>query len=253
MQTAQSRRFNGVLANVAGGIMPLARIVLSLMGMLIGADAASAQIRTAKHLTATANDSPGFLDAVAIEHRDAVRQVIAKPTLTTKSREESFTMTAAVYAWMLEHPDRVSLAWQRLDVPCVDIVALGKKQFAWTDEHGSKLVWEPVAVIDDGIVWHATGIVKPGALMPPVPVKAVACLRYPGVATKTAGLKSITPELQVWFQTDHKAANALLRIVGPAAPKLAEDGAGQLLYFFSGMGKYLQKNPAAANALLAGK
>jgi hypothetical protein len=181
------------------------------------------------------------------------QKVVLNTTSETKATEESFTVTTAVYGWMLEHPDRVSLAWQRLEVPCVDITAVGKNQFVWTDENGSRLTWEPVATLENGIVWYATGTVKPAALLPMVPVKAVAVLRYPGTATKTPGLSMITPELQVWFQTDNKAANAILKMVGPAAPRMAEDGAGQLLYFFSGIGKYVQRNPDRAPILLAAK
>ncbi|CAN5484838.1 hypothetical protein BH11PLA2_BH11PLA2_34130 [soil metagenome] len=231
-----------------------ARFLVTLSVLSISALPCLAQLRAQKvTLTAATTETSGFLDQVGVAHRDVVSKVIAKPTLSTKTAEDPFTCTTAIYSWMLEHPDRVSLAWQRLDVPCVDITSLPNGQFAWADDQGSKLIWEPVAKLNDGVVWYATGHVKPAALLPMVPVKAVAVLRYPGIATKTPGLATITPELQVWFQTDNRAASAILRMIGPAAPKMAEEGAGQLLYFFSGVGKYVQKHPTAAPALLAGK
>jgi hypothetical protein len=42
-----------------------------------------------------------------------------------------------------------------------------------------------------------------------------------------------------------------MRIAGPAAPRMAEDAAEQLLFFFSGMAKYLNKHPDQITALLS--
>ncbi len=224
-------------------------LVLALLG-LAGAPA-SAQLRRQSNYVAVR--TPSILDSVAVVHRDAVAKVMKSPTITTKATEDPFAASSAVYSWMLDNPDRVCFAWQRLDVPCVEIAALGNRRFAWTDEQGSKLTWEPVAKLADGVVWYATGQVKAAALLPMVPVKAVAVLRYPGVKTTKAGISNLKPEIEIYFQTDSRAASALLRMMGPAGPRLAEYAAGQLLYFFSGIAVYLEKQPEKATVLLAEK
>lgn len=228
------------------------RFGLIIVAMFLAASPSFAQLRAKARYTPLPS-LPGFLDHVALGHREAVSNVVKAPTLTTRATEEAFACSVATYAWMLDNPDRVCLAWQRLDVPCVDITSVGHRKYTWSDSNGSKVVWEPVAKLDDGIVWYATGQVKPSAIFPMVPVKAVAVLRYPGTPTAAAGVNNIKPELQVYFQTDSRAANVVLKMIGPAAPKLAEDAAGQLLYFFSGIAKYCQQNPGDAKILLMEK
>jgi hypothetical protein len=226
------------------------RLILCAIAFGWAAAPASAQLRSRSYSLAA---EPAVLQDVAPTHRDAVRQVILNPTMKTRATEEAFAAHTAVYAWMIDHPDRVSVAWQRLDVPCVEITSPDLRKFEWKDEQGSKLSWHPVAKLANGVVWYATGQVKPGLLMPMVPVKAVAVLKYPGTETPIAGVQFLKPEIEIWFQTDSKAAAAMLKMAGPAAPKIAEDAAGQLLYFFSGVAGYLHRNPNQVPALLAEK
>ena len=47
--------------------------------------------------------------------------------------------------------------------------------------------------------------------------------------------------MDVYVQTDSKAAALVTRLLGPAAPRMAEQGATQLLMFFSSMAKYLDE------------
>ena len=225
------------------------RLSLSFLTLCLAALPGFAQLRSKAALVA----EPGFLDDVAPARREAVAKVVKSPTLSTKATEDKFTANTAVYSWMLDNPDRVCLAWQRLDVPCIEISNLGNRQFAWTDEHGSKLVWEPVAKTADGVIWYATGQVKAATLLPMIQVKAVAVLSYPGTATDKPGVSVLKPELQVYFQTESRAANAMLRVVGPAGPKMAEESAEQLLFFFSGVAGYLQRHPSEVQSLLAEK
>jgi hypothetical protein len=234
------------------GLMTAIRFCASIVVIGLAALPSAAQFRSKSHFAAIPAE-PSLLDQVAIAHRDAVGKVMKSPTLSTKATEDAFQAHTAVYAWMIDNPDRVSLAWQRLDVPCVEITTSGVRTYSWKDDNGSKLTWEPVAKITDGVVWYATGQIKPAALFPMVPVKAVAVLKYPGAATTTPGVSTLKPEITIYFQTDSKAANALLRLVGPAAPKMAEDAAGQLLYFFSGVAGYLKKHPDEVQSLLAEK
>lgn len=190
-------------------------------------------------------------DVVEAKYRDAVLAVVKKPTLTTRGVSPEITCTAAVYEWLLEHPDRTSLAWQRLKVPCVEIKD-AKGSFTWADNDGSELAWQPVGRFKDGLVWYATGKVKCSPVTPTVPVKAVVVMLHPNKPTD-GGAATMQPVAHVYLQTDSKAASVVLKIIGPTAPKLAEQGAEQLLYFFTGIARYLQKHPDRSEELLAPK
>lgn len=214
--------------------------------------------RTPPPLTATVPTppkKPTLLDVVAEGYREQVAQVIKAPTLATKAADEVFVAHPAVYDWLLEHPDRVSLAWQRLKVPSVDITDLGKGQFFWKDEAGSELAWQAVGRFEHGVVWYATGKVKGGALLPAVPVRAVAVLHAPREARDgDAGTAGFKPTLHVYILSDSRLATAALRVMGSAeAAKLAEQGAEQLMFFFSGVARYLHRKPDQIEALLGSK
>lgn len=223
---------------------------LSLAGILFAVAAAPAGAQTRP----TSGVAPAAVpDAVAPAFRDAVARVMKAPTVTARYAEEPFPADPAVYRWGLDHPDRVSLAWVRLQVPCVEITDLGNGRFRWTDETGSELTWQPVGRLADGLVWYATGKVKPAALVPMVPIRAVVVLRHPPGPPTPAGARTLHPEVAAYLQSDSRAATAFLRLLGPAAPKLAEEGAEQLLYFFSGIAQYLHKHPEQIPAVLAPK
>lgn len=184
------------------------------------------------------------------DYRDAVTKVVKQPTVSTRATAPDVVCTASMYEWLFDHPDRVSLAWQRLKVAAVPIADSGNGQFAWTDENGSEVVWRVVGTFRDGLVWYATGKVKPAPAAPSVPVKAVAVLSRPQKAAKD-GVAVFSTSVQVYLQSDSKAATLALRVLGPTAPKLAEQGAEQFLEFFNGIADYVQKNPTKADALLA--
>ncbi len=129
--------------------------------------------------TAVRPASVGLLDVVAPAYRDAVAHVVRQPTLSAKAADDEFTAHVKIYEWLLEHPDRAALAWRRMRVPCVEIADLGQGRFHWADESGSELTWQVVGRFQDGLVWYATGKVKPGSFLPMVPVKAVAVLKVP--------------------------------------------------------------------------
>jgi hypothetical protein len=198
-----------------------------------------------------ATAAPNLLDAVAPAYRDAVAGVVRQPTLTAKATDDEFVAHAKVYEWMLEHPDRVALAWRRLKVPCVDITEQPGNRFHWADD-GSELTWLTVGRFAEGLIWYATGKVKPGALLPAAPVKAVAVLHHPKQAFDEKAAV-YAPTVTVYLQTDSRAAAAILRMVGPAAPRMAEQGAEQLLLFFSGPAQHLYKHPDEVPTLLAPK
>ena len=189
-------------------------------------------------------------DVVDPAYRDAVARVMSKPTLSARGTSEEILCTPAVYDWLVEHPDRVALAWRRMKVPCVEITEVAAGKFHWADEHGD-LTWQTVGRFPEGRVWYATGKVKAAALMPSVPVKAVAILYTPRTAGPTAESATIQPLLYVYLQTDSRVATTVLRMIGPSAPRMAEQGAEQLLLFFSGPARYLFKHPEEMPTLLA--
>lgn len=228
--------------------LSMKRAYLLLVGVMIGISgqpAVAQESRSAKPL-------PASLDSLSMKSRDTIEKVIAQPTISATCPLEEFTCAGATYLWLLDHPNRVSLAWQRLEVGAVDIVATNDGRFAWKDENGSELSWTTVAKSGEGRVWYAEGKVKPGLLLPMVPVKAVAILRH-GIRKAENGKPTIRHQVEVFLQTDSKAAILVTKMLGSAAPKMAEQGAEQLLLFFSGIARYVDRNPAKAEVLLAEK
>jgi hypothetical protein len=191
-------------------------------------------------------------EVVSADYRDAVMKVVQKPTVSTRATAPDVICTVAMYEWLFDHPDRVSLAWQRLKVGAVPIADAGNGKFVWTDENGSEVTWQKVGTFADGLVWYATGKVKPGAAGPSVPVKAVAVLTRAQKAQKE-GVAAFSTSVQIYLQSDSRAANLALKLVGPTAPKVAEQGAEQFLEFFNGIADYVQRNPKKADELLAAK
>lgn len=191
-----------------------------------------------------------FNDVVAAPMLPAVLDVIRNPTIKTNATEDALTAKAGVYDWLVAHPDRVSSLWRRLGVPCVTIKDLGQGRFRWTDESGSDLVWQQVGQYQHGVIWYATGKVKTGAFLPTIPVKAVAVLDSPRLANPTTGTERITPSVHIYLLTDSRTARVALRVVGPAAPQLAKQGAEQLLLFFSAPAVYLNRHPDQMESLL---
>ena len=188
-------------------------------------------------------------EVVEPDYRDKVLAVVRKPTITTRGTYEETHCTPAVYEWLLDHPDRTSLAWRRLKVPCVAITDAGHGRFTWSDGDGSELTWQTVGRFTDGLVWYANGKVKPSAVTPSVPVRAVVVMMYPKQPLGN-GTAIISPVTQAYLQTDSRAAKVVMRVLGPAAPRLAEQGAEQLLFFFAGIARYVQEHPERSDELL---
>jgi hypothetical protein len=192
----------------------------------------------------------GLADVLDPQYRDAVLGVVRKPTISTRGTSDDVVCDPAVYDWLLEHPDRVSLAWNRLKVPCVLISDLGSGRFAWTDPDGSEVVWQPVGRFPDGVVWFATGKVKPSPVAPVVPVRVVVILTHPK-RSLSDGATAISPVVQAYVHTDSRIATTTMKMLGPTAPKLAAEAAEQLLFFFNGIARYVQAHPEKAEELLA--
>jgi hypothetical protein len=182
--------------------------------------------------------------------RDALSKVMKSPTLTTVSTADEFIAHTDMYQWLLDHPDRTSQAWKKLGVAAVDITQLKDGRFYWKDENGSEMIWQSVAQNDHGRVWYAEGRIKPGALVPTVPVTAVAILRHTAKA-REAGDNLIKHQVEIFLNTDNRAANMVTRMMGDNAPRMAQQGSEQLLLFFSGIAKYTHDKPDKTKTLFA--
>ena len=64
------------------------------------------------------------------------------------------------------------------------------------------------------------------------------------------GATVIQHRSELFVLTDSKTAAAFTKLMGQSAPKLAEQGLGQLQIFFSGLSWYLDRHPDQADALL---
>jgi hypothetical protein len=181
--------------------------------------------------------------------REALTKVMKDPTLTTVSPPEEFVAHPDMYQWLLDHPDRAAAAWRKLGVAAVEIKPLKDGRFCWKDENGSELVWQNVAQGPTGRVWYAEGRVKPGAVLPTVPVTAVAILSHSDKQRPT-GDATIKQQLEVFLHTDSKTAALVTKAFGESAPKMAQQGTEQLLMFFSGIAKYAHDRPEKARGLL---
>lgn len=234
-------------------MQPVNRVVSAFLAGALGvatAQAAPPGSSPAPAEATTASAPPKALEEVVRpEFRDAVLKCVRNPTIATKAKGEDVVCTVALYEWLFEHPDRVALAWQRLKVPSITITDLGNGKFAWGDEFGSEVVWQTVGTFPDGRVWYATGKVKASKLAPPIPVQGVIVVSHPRKVEKD-GVAMFAPAAQAYMHSDSRAANLALRAIGPAAPKIAEDAAEQLLDFFGVVANYVQKNPRRAEELL---
>lgn len=191
-------------------------------------------------------------ESVDEKFREKVTSVMQSPSITAKATDEEFNAHPNVYDWLVEHPDRTTHAWKRLKIPSVDITDLGKGQFYWSDDAGSELTWQTVGRSEHGVIWYATGKFKPGALLPAVPVKAVAVLNAPrGPADAKTGAATFKPSVQIYVQADSRMAAGFVKILGQGNPRMAEEGAEQFLFFFSGIARYLHRKPDQLEALLA--
>ena len=184
--------------------------------------------------------------------RDGVRLTIEKTTLFTQGPVESFACQPHVYLWLVEHPDRGVQAWRRLGAQCVMISERGAGRFGWRDEHGSDLQWETVYSAGDRHIWYAEGKVRPGLLLPLVPVKALVVLRYAQQdAQASSGVQIMQHQADMFLYTDSAGAALATKLLGSAAPNMAQQCVTQMQMFFSGMAWYIHRYPDRAAALFA--
>jgi hypothetical protein len=231
---------------------------LGILAGLIAADSARAQLRdrpnfadstrgSTASITRVSWNAPIAIDALPTEIRGKIAKVVQSPTMTAKAPAEEFP--ANFYDWLLDHPDRVALAWRRLGVPCVGITNHGNGTFGWTDGQGSDLTWRCAYTGPGTRIWFAEGQARLAPHLPLITVRAVAVLRYTK-RRESSGRTFVTHDVDVYLQTDSRAAALVLKLIGPAAPHLAEEGASQLLLFFSGIARHLEAHPDETFTLL---
>jgi hypothetical protein len=191
------------------------------------------------------------LEELSPDVREKVRQVLDRPALTVRGPAESFNCVPATYHWLLEHPDRGVLIWRRLGARCVDIASLGNGTFGWSDTLGSELTWTTVHQTPRMRVFYASGHVKPGMLLPRVPVQAVVVIHYTedGQVTQSTTMKH---QAEMAVHTDSRAVSAAARLMGASAQRVGEQYMGQLQMFYGALAWYLDQPPEQADTLVNG-
>jgi hypothetical protein len=202
-----------------------------------------------KSAAAAPLDSAVPLDEMPTSQRALAQSVIERPTLAARGPTETFVCRPDHYYWFLDHPDRAVTAWRKLGAKCVSIVPRGDGSYGWNDDNGSELVWQTLHRGTGVRVWFAEGKVRPAALLPLVPVKAVLVLHH-DEGRNSDGATVIEHHSELFLHTDSKTATALTKMMGQSAPKLAEQGLGQLQLFFAGLSWYLQRHPEQVDVLM---
>ena len=83
-----------------------------------------------------------------------------------------------------------------------------------------------------------------------MPGEAVAVLWHQS-GKDDLGRPIVRHHLDLYVQSDSWVARKALGLLGPAAPRMAKDGAAQLLTFFSAVARHLHDHPEKTNRLLA--
>jgi hypothetical protein len=190
-------------------------------------------------------------DSLPATVREGVRQIVERPTVYSHGPLETFRCRPSLYFWFLDHPDRAVTVWRRLGAKCIGISDRGHGWFGWSDEQGSDLHWETVYRTSRLRIWYAEGQVRPAALLPLVPVRAVVLLHHQEGKT-TSGKGTITHQAELFLYIDSKTAALVARLLGPSGPRMAEKCAEQMELFFSGLVWYLEQYPELAEPLLHG-
>jgi hypothetical protein len=203
----------------------------------------------AKGAVRTLGKLPVGTDELPADVQESVRKVLQSPTLTASGPADEFEGRPRTYDWLLSHPDRTAAAWARLNVPCAPITEVEPGHYSFCDESGTNVRWRLVWAGLAGRVWYAEGHVKPSSVLPLVPVQAVAVLRH-DLPTDPDSVGPIRQQVDLFMHTDSRAAAAIMKVAGPTAPRMAEQGAQQLGMFFSVMSRYLDRHPEDAGRLL---
>jgi hypothetical protein len=191
------------------------------------------------------------LDEVLPGFRRNVYSVLEKPTLFTHGPAETFTCSPSLYRWLLDHPDQTVRIWRKLGAQCTDINSQGEGAFGWSDGQGSALRWWAVLRTAAMQVWYAEGNAKVASALPLIPVRAVVVLHHQQ-GKNADGRTVVRHQADMFLHTDSKTAALVARLMGPSAPRMAEQGAGQMEMFFSALAWYFDRHPTRAETVLSG-
>lgn len=192
--------------------------------------------------------APVPLDELAPPMRERVRAVLDRPTLSSRGPLEAFHCRPGLYYWLLDHPDLAVRLWRGLGAKCADIGATGENSFIWKDAQNGEVHWQTVLRTARQRVWYAEGKVRPGVLLPSVPIRAVVVLNHQEGADGS-GKPAVRHQMDLVLHTDSRAINLATRLFGASAPRLAEEYVGQLEMFFGGLAWYLTQHPDKAAVL----
>jgi hypothetical protein len=225
---------------MAWGRLWIGLLVVSIITLNLGTARAWAEETTATKLPSIP------LDEISTRSRDKVRAVIEHPTLHTTGPAETFACKPAQYHEFLDHPDKAVQMWRKLGAKCISITDRGKGRFGWADDKGNDIGWDTVYKDAKMRIWYAEGKVKPGTLIPTVPIRAVVVFHYTEGHDKK-GRSLIRHRADLYFLTDSTAAALVARLLGPSAPRLAENYVTQLQTFFAALAWYCPQHPEVAD------
>jgi hypothetical protein len=186
-------------------------------------------------------------DDFPAEVQARVRAVAEHPTLASHGPMELFTCQPSMYHWLLDHPDQAVKLWRRLGAKCIEVQDLGGGRYGWKDGP-SDVRWDVILDGPHRRVWYAEGQVKPGLLIPPVPVKALVVLDY-AEGKDASGKPAVRHQMHIVLHTDSRITALATRIMGDSAPKAAEKYIAQLQMFYAAMAWYLDQHPDRAEKM----
>jgi hypothetical protein len=200
------------------------------------------------------------LERLAPRVRDGVERVLEQPTISAHGPAEVFRARSTFYRWLLDHPDRAVQMWHRLGARCLTITDRGAGRFGWADGQGTDISWLTIASGPGLHIWYAEGMATPSPLLPPVPVRAVVVLRFAESSAlsplaregEAHGKTLMFHQAELFVQTDSQTAALIAKLLGPSAPKLAEQCVSQMEMFFSALAWYVERHPERAQTLLSG-
>jgi hypothetical protein len=191
------------------------------------------------------------LDELTPVVRERVRAVLEHPTLSSRGPLEAFHCRPALYYWLLDRPDVAVRLWRSLGAKCTDIQARGDGAFVWKDAQNGEVHWQTVLRTARQRVWYAEGKVKPGLMLPSVPIRAVVVLNHQE-GTDSSGKPAMRHQMDMILHTDSRAVNLATRLFGASAPRMAEEYVGQMEMFFGALAWYLTEHPEKATVLFEG-
>lgn len=194
--------------------------------------------------------APVPLEELAPAVRPRVAGVLEHPTLSARGQLEAFHCRPNLYFWLLDHPDAAARLWRSLGAKCTDILARNDGGFSWKDAQNGEIHWHPILRTPRQHIWYAEGRVRPGVLLPSVPVRAVVVMNHQE-GSDGNGKAAVRHQMDMILHTDSRAVKLATRLFGASAPRLAEEYVGQMEMFFGALAWYLTQHPDKAAEMLS--